>query len=192
MAGNTSKIELISNALILIGDAPISSLSDPGAGAIAAANLYDSTYRNMLSIHRWRFAVKTARLSRLVAEPDTGFQYQFQLPTDHLYLIRVKSGVNRGSTRDFEIYEDKLHTNRSDVYIDYIYLVAEDKLPAWFAKAMEFHLASLLAIPVTGNSTRADYYRAQYEMQLKRAKHADASERPNVEIEDKPFIDVRF
>ena len=65
MAGSTSKIQLISNALILLGDAPIASLSAAGAGAIAGANLYDASYDNMLSMHRWRFASKVATLSRL-------------------------------------------------------------------------------------------------------------------------------
>jgi len=35
-----SDIDIASNALVLIGDNPINSFTEPGAGATAAANLY--------------------------------------------------------------------------------------------------------------------------------------------------------
>jgi hypothetical protein len=186
MAGSTSKIQMISNALILIGDAPISDLSGGGAGTIAAANLYESSYLNLLTIHRWRFATKQAKLARLTEAPlIDSYKYQFQLPTDYLYLIQTSS------FRDYEIYEDKLYTNYRTVEIDYIYRVNEDMLPAYFASTLQFYLAAVFAIPVTGNSTRADEYRLQYEAQLKRAKHVDSSARPNEAIQHKPFLEVR-
>ena len=186
MAGSTSKVSLISNALILLGDAPISSLTDPGAGAIAGGNLYESSYLNLLSIHRWRFAVKQAQLTRLSATPlRDDYKYQYQLPSDFLYLI------NTSVFRDYEIYEDKLYANNKEVYIDYTYRVNEDKLPDYFIMTFQFFLASILAIPVTANSTRADIYRVQYEMQLKRAKFLDSSMRPNEAIQHKPFIEIR-
>ena len=178
---------MISNALILLGDAPISSLNDPGAGALVAANLYDSSYRSMLSIHRWRFATKTFQLSKLTASPsNTDWNYQYQLPSDYLYLIKTDAG------RGYEIYEDKVLSNATSLTIDYVYEVNEDFIPPYFAKAFEFFLASEFAIPVTGNSQRAEYYRGQYEAQLKRAKFLDSSQRPSDVIQHQPFIEVRY
>ncbi len=46
-----SSIDIASNALILIGDSPISSFEDPGAGAQAASNLYLETKKRFNSIH---------------------------------------------------------------------------------------------------------------------------------------------
>lgn len=192
MAGNTSKIELISNALILIGDAPISSLEDRGAGSIAASNLYENTYRGLLSEHMWRFAIKNAQLSRLAGEPTTPYKYAFQLPSDFIYLVRAGGKNNYGAIQDFEIYEDQVHCNYPELWVDYTYRVNEDKLPAWFVQTFEFLLASKLAIPVTGNSTRAQYYAGEYERQVRKARHADASERPNKVIQDNPFVTARY
>jgi hypothetical protein len=186
MAGTTSKISMISNALILLGDAPISSLNDPGAGAIAAANLYESGYVNLLSLHRWRFATKQAQLPRLTASPlRDDYKYQFQLPSDFIYLH------NTSVFRDYEIFEDKLYANNQEVLIDYTYRVNEDKLPYYFVMTMQFFLASIFAIPVTANSTRSEAYRLQYEAQLKRAKFLDASQRPNEPIQHRPYIEIR-
>jgi len=47
----TTKIEIASNALILLGDKPISSFSEQGAGPQAAANLYEPIYLNMATSH---------------------------------------------------------------------------------------------------------------------------------------------
>ena len=186
MAGSTSAIQLSSNALILLGHPPISSFDEPGAGAQAASNLYEQSYLNLLTIHRWRFATKKAQLARLTAAPLNGFTYQFQLPSDLLYLIRKESGG------DYEIYGDRLYSNSGTESIDYIYRVNEDNLPPYFIKAFEFFMASQLAIPVVGNSTRAAEYNGMYEMQLKRAKFADSTQRPQDTFTDSPYTQARF
>ena len=81
-SGSTSAIQISSNALILLGHPPISSFEEPGAGAQGASNLYEQSYLNMLTVHRWRFATKKAQLSRLTEAPMNGYSYQFQLPSD--------------------------------------------------------------------------------------------------------------
>jgi len=65
-------------------------------------------------------------------------------------------------------------------------------LPAYFVKAFEFYLAMQFAIPVVGNSTRAKEYQSMYESQLKRAKYADSSQRPNDTFVSNPYVNVRF
>lgn len=186
MAGNTSKIQIVSNALILLGDAPISSFNDGGAGATAASNLYESGYRNLLSLHRWKFATVQTELAKLTQAPlRDDFKYQYQLPTDYIQLVNTSAG------RDYKIYEDKIYTNAKELFIDYIYRVNEDMLPDYFIMTLQFFFASLFAIPVTGNSTRADEYRLQYEAQFKRAKFQDSTAVPNIQIQHRPYLEVR-
>jgi len=184
MAGNTSKIQLISNALILLGDAPISALTDSGAGAIAGANLYDSSYINMLSMHRWRFATKKAKLARLSETPQSEYKYQYQMPSDLVML------QNTTAERDFDIYEDKIYTNYKELEIEYTYKVKEDFLPAYFIKTFEFFLAAQFAIPVTGNTTRANEYLGMYNSQLRKAKALDSTSRPAQQIKHNLIADI--
>ena len=75
-----SDIDIASNALILIGDNPISSFTEPGAGATAAANLYPVTYEQLLSEHPWTFALKEQKLNQLSQQPDalTNWRYAYQ------------------------------------------------------------------------------------------------------------------
>lgn len=178
-------ISMCSNALLLIGHGTISSFTEGGAGAEVASNLYETTYENALTLHRWRFASGKAQLSQLVAAPLNEWTYAYQLPADYLAGIKVYPNT------DFEIYEDKLYSNSNEVALDYVFKPDESKLPPYFVKLMEFHLAAQFAIPVTDNSTKSETYERKFMEQLKRAKFVDSQSRPNDPITSSPFTDVR-
>ena len=178
-------ISMCSNALLLIGHGTISSFTEGGAGAEVASNLYDSTYENLLTLHRWRFAMAKAQLARLTSTPLNEWSYAFQLPSNYLVVIKTNPNI------DYEIYEDKLYANVQEVAIDYLFKVNETRLPPYFIKLVEFHLAAQFAIPVTDNSTKAEEYRKMYEDQLRRAKFIDSQARPNDAVVDSPFVEVR-
>lgn len=180
-----SKIQLISNALILLGDSPISSLDDPGAGATAGTNLYESTYLAILSSHRWKFATKKMQLNRLTAVPMNEYKYQYQLPTDLILLITTYP------RSDYRILEDKLYTDSNTVSVDYIYRVSEDKFPAYFVKAFEYYLARDLAIPVTEDMKKVEMMQNIYNTEARKARYADSQSSPTVAMQDAPYISVR-
>jgi hypothetical protein len=167
-----TKVEIASKAFLLLGGNTISSFTEGTEGRIATA-LYEDSYEDLLSNHRWRFASKKARLSRLAAEPLNEFQYQFQLPTD---LLTVTKTLNE---EDYEIYEDRLYSNHKDISIDYIYRVDETLLPSYFSKTLQFFLAAQFAIPLTDNTTRAEFYFNAYTAQERKAKNTDSKQRPS-------------
>ena len=109
-------IEIASNALILIGDNPISSFTEPGAGAQAAANLYPSTKAEVLSNHPWSFALKEQVLNLLSQTPDplTNFQYVYQNPSDLIRYWAVKPYAF------YEIVGDKLYSNQNRLLARYV------------------------------------------------------------------------
>ena len=185
MAGLQSRVQLVSNALLLLGGQPISSLTDGSTGALLGANLFENTYLEMLSSHRWRFAVKSLKLSKLTQSPDTDFNYAFQLPADLVYLIKA-------DVANYEVYEKELHSNANDVTIDYTYRVEEDTLPAYFAKALEYNLAAQFAVPLTGDMSKGQYYNQAFLNAVKKAKFADSTQRPGDAFVSSPYTDVRY
>jgi hypothetical protein len=180
----STDIKLASNALILLGHQPISSFTEPTAGAEVASNLYESSYKTLLTQYMWRFATKKAVAARLSTTPINEFDYMYQIPTDCLYLIET-------SDFNYELFEDKIYSNSAELNIEYIYDVSPDRLPAYYVKMFEFFLASQFSIPVTGDMNKADLYYKMYEKQLRIAKFTDASQRPNNVIESTPYTDVR-
>ena len=171
-------ISMCSNALLLIGHGTISSFTEGGAGALVASNLYQSSYENLLSLHRWRFASGKVTLSRLTATPINDFSYAYQLPADYMIANRVIP------QSDYEIFGDKIYSDQQSLALDYIFKPAETALPAYFVKLMEVYLASQFAVPVTDNSAKGQLYGQFYEAQLRQAKFADASSRPPDAVAD--------
>ena len=70
-----SKIQLISNALILIGDLPITSLEGNSRAQTVANNLYPNIVQNELTKYRWGFARKKGQLD-LTTEVPVGTEWQ--------------------------------------------------------------------------------------------------------------------
>lgn len=182
-----SSIDIASNALLLVGDNPISSFEDPGAGAQAAANLYPETKKRLLSEHPWSFALKQQRLNRLSQVPDTltNYQYAFQLPTD---LIRIWNMQPHG---DYILIGNLLYSNQNEILATYVYDVDEVKLPPHFVKSLEYSLAADFAISVTEDENKAGLYERKAVNASAQAMAIDSQGRPQIGIIDSPLIDVR-
>ena len=178
-------VSMSSNALLRIGHTEINSFTDTGAGAKIAANIYQTIYENELTSHPWRFCVGKKALSQLVATPLNEWTYAYQLPTDLLTVIRTYPNS------DYELYEDKLYSNLTEIEIDYLFEPEEPNLPPYFVKLMEFRLASEFAISVSHNRALAETYKIMGDEQFLLATHIDSRQRPNEAIAHSPFTEVR-
>lgn len=185
MAGNQSVVSICSNALIMLGAEPISDLSGADAGTVAASNLFENAYQNVLESYDWNFARKKVQLARKQAAPINTYDYAFSLPTDLLRLINADSS-------DYDIIGNELQSSSQSVYIEYVANTDINKAPYYFANALELMMASKLAIPVTGDIDKASLYMGLYERAIRKARHLDARQTPTKDIVSKPFIDARF
>jgi hypothetical protein len=182
----STDIQIASNALVLLGVAPISSFTDPGASARVAANLFESTMISALTVHQWRFAIKKQRLNRLSQTPENEWQYAFQLPSDYLDVI----GLYPPS--QYQIYQNFLYSNQTDVTLDYKFRPTTPSMPGYFTKMMEYRLAVDFSIAVTQDENKKQVFWGQYKDELARAMCTDAQGHPNIAIRHSPFTDVRY
>lgn len=182
-----SKIELVSNALILIGDLPLNTLVGNSRPQVVANALYDNIVKNELSKHRWGFARRKAQLSLLAEIPvDNEFDGAYQMPSDLITLIKINPNVN------YQVYGDKVYTNYAQaLYCDYIKDVTEDNWPVYFAKMIEYALARDFASSIRDSAASADRMAAEYLNASRMARYTDSIQHPTVAIVDRPFIDVR-
>lgn len=163
----TTAISIASNALQLIGDSPISSFQDQGAGATVAKAFYETSYVALLAIHPWKFAKRKISLNQLTEKPLNSYDYAYQLPTDYIKVITTYPVL------DYDIYQDKIYTNANKLDLDYVARVDESFLPPLYREALEFYLASKWAIPVTENATNAGVYANFFKDAMKKAKVDD-------------------
>ncbi len=183
-----SKIDLISNALILIGDNPINTVIGNSRAQTVAANLYANIVQNELTKHRWGFARRKAQLSLLVDEPiDDDYRSIYQLPSNLLVLIKLNPNTG------YQIYGDKVYTNLSQaLHCDYIENVSESEWPVYFSKMIEYALARDFAASIRDSAASADRMASEYVNASRMARYTDSQQHPQTPIVSKPFINVRF
>ena len=180
-------IDIASNALLLIGDNPIASFDDPGAGAQVAGAIYPETKRRLLSEHPWSFALKQQRLNKLSQVPDTltNFSNAFQLPTDLIRLWNIQSHSN------YILIGDLLYSNETEILATYVFDVPEVNIPPHAVKALEYMLSADFAIAITEDNTLAGIQEQKAINMKAQAMSIDSQGRPQQAIVDSPLIDVR-
>lgn len=182
-----SKIDLISKALILVGEKPLTGLSDNRYGATVGSGLFEMLYENELQSNRWRFAMTKDSLSKLAAAPLNQWKNAFQLPPDMLLPIGVFP-----VDLNYEIYAKHLYTDRETVEFDYMFKPAVTSVPAYFATLMTFALAQHFVKPITeGSVAHIKEMVRKYNVQRGIAMFADAQGRPAKPTFSDPFVNVR-
>lgn len=176
-----TKISLISDALVLLGEKPASSLTENRYGVTVGANLFEAIYENELCSNRWRFAMTKAVLSQLVDVPLNEWQFAFQLPPDMLLPIGIYPAGG------YEIYADHLYTNRSEIELDYLFKPEVSEIPSYFAQLIRYALARDMIKPLTESDQGVQIMQGKYALQRDRAMFADAQGRPNRSIAHSPF-----
>lgn len=163
-------IDMASNALMLLGEAPISALSE----STAANNLYQSTYDYVLSEHPWSFALKEQYASRLTQTPatETGYTYAFQVPVDSIRLWAVMPVI------DYRIVGEVIYARSDTLLCRYCYSVEESRLPAHMVKTIEYKLAADMAISVTEDEQKAQIFNQMYRDSLNMSMAKDSQQHP--------------
>lgn len=183
-----SKIDLISNALILVGDTTINDLTGSERRKVVARNLYDNIVRNELTKHRWGFARRKGQLSLISTDPiDSEWSKAYELPADLLALIKLHP------ISDYQVYGSQIYCNyEQSLYCDYIYDCPESEWPVYFSKMIEYALARDFSTSIRDSSTLRIEMAAEYENASRMARYTDSQQYPAVPIQHRPFIDVRF
>jgi hypothetical protein len=194
-----TKLSWLSAALVLTGEKPMNSLTDPRYGAAVGAALFDMIYENELQSNRWRFACKKAQLTQVNTTPPNEWQYCFQLPTDMLLPIGFW-GI--GPDRSYEIYSNVIYTNMTSnpgpinatapvLTFDYLFKPDPTTVPSYFSLLVTYALAKDMLKPITESDTSASAMQTKYQLQRSRAMFADAQGRPNRPLQHSPFTQVR-
>ena len=153
MASGDTALSICSDALILLGAAPLSSFTEGSASAQACDRLYPDLRDNMISRYPWSWSLIKLKLNRLVDAPTNEFKYQYQLPGSMLsgVLALFSSGSSSAMSLNsgWEIYGESVFTNLEEVYIDYQASIDESKFPPYFVRLLRTAMAAELAVVIT-------------------------------------------
>lgn len=183
----SSKIDIISSALLLIGHDTLNSLADPGYPNRVAINLYDNIVQTELTKSNWTFARVKVQLAQLTTDPIDEFDNAFQLPADRLKVLFI-----RPRTR-YKIYRDQIFTNASGpMFLDYIANVGEDEWPPSFTQMVIYALAANWGIPIRESATTSQILEGRYTNLSRIARTDDSTQNPQDPIRSNPFVAARL
>lgn len=173
-----TKIDICSQALLKIGEQPITSFSDDSSASKIANGLYDATLDALIARHTWNFATHKITLER---EADG----KFTIPAGVLRLIDC-------DCRDYEIDNGKIICDYPKIEITAIVRVAADKFPAYFVSLLAIKLAMEFCIPLTGNQNTFALLNALFNTEFNTAKFIDSSSVNTNSINNFSLISVRL
>ena len=204
MATGDTDVSICSDALILLGAEPISSFTDGSDAAQACSRLYPDPRDTMISSYVWSWSLKKTQIARLSTPPVNEWQYAYQLPGDMLSgvlaVFETAGTAERSRRYGWEIYGDQLYTSMQTVYIDYQRSVIESKMPVYFMRLLRTAMAAELAIVITDQASKSDYFRSQAFGSpgengrgglMREAMNIDARGQSTQIVEDYSLIEVR-
>jgi len=172
-----SKVQIISDAFVNLGKGVVSSPETDNPIFAAASSVYDRLLPSMLTIHPWRFAMKSFQLNKLnESSPYARWSAVFQIPGDVELIYRTDPLLN------YEIFQNKLFTNSSSVLLEYLFLPKESEFPAYFTQLMIVKLTARIAMTVTQLDNLAAFWEKESIQQIALARAADSSMMPNIPV----------
>lgn len=183
-------VSICSNALLLLGDKPISSLDEDNDRARLASNLWESSRDAVQRSHPWNCCISRVAMAPDATTPAFDWDYQYTLPSDHLKTLSIGE---HGQEHEFRIEGRKLLCNVNPAYHRYI---ARNENPAtWDAMlitAMELYMAAQMAYPITQSSALADSMNQKSAAHMKRARSVDGQDDTPEMMGNERFMSARF
>ena len=176
MASDTDSANV---ALRLIGQTPITSITDGSDTANVVDDIFTELLDDLLRSHPWNFATKRVQLARLSVDPAFEFDYAYAHPSDWLRTISVHDNdAGHGSVlyRTEQVDGQNAIVSSSDaIYLRYVYRVTDQSLmSADFRRAFQLALARDLAIPLASSNSMQEAYSREAARALARARSTDA------------------
>lgn len=183
-------IAICSKALLKIGANIISSFDEGTAESEVSTNLYPQIRDALLSSHPWSFAIAQTNLPRLASTPVADYKYAYKLPSDFIRVLSAGDNV-RSRGLEYKIIEDRLHTNRAEVVLTYIFRPDEKSYPPFFYSCLIARLAAEFCLPLVESTSRTEFLTKSFEAEFKKAKLIDSSQETPDSIDDFTLIEVR-
>lgn len=182
-------VSICSAALALLGDVPISSLSEPNnRRATLCSSIYTLAKADLLRAHPWNCLTKRVVLSPMSTAPEFEWGYQFQLPGDCLRVLAV--GYD-DAPEDYVLEQNRIKARSSTLRLRYQQALGEGYWDANLVDVMTKRMVRDLAYPITKSASLAEVKAREYEMAFKRARAVDGQENPPEEWSDSPFLSAR-
>jgi len=190
-----SRIEIANLALTHLGQPPVMALDDGSVAANTLNGLFEPAVAALLRSHVWNFAKARAVLPAMAQSPAFGYTTQYQLPSDCLRVVRVGQYPQPlGTTAYYSIEQGRILINHTGALpVQYVQMVKDaSRFDALFVDVLAARLALDACEKLTQSNTKRQILREEVEHALRRARRANAIERPVVAPPDDTWMQARM
>jgi hypothetical protein len=187
---SATPVSICSNALLMLGDEPISDFDEGTDRARLAANLWESWRDHVLRRHPWNCATKRVQLAPDATAPAFDFSAQFSLPSD---FLRVQSVGYEGERPRYKVEGRKLLMDGTVLNLVYTW---RNEVPAtWDAMlimAMTRVMRACFSYAITQSGSLEQLVESELVAVMRDARAVDGQEDPNEALDDSPLMAARF
>jgi hypothetical protein len=175
-----SKTDIVNIALGRLGAKRIMDVSDDTNKTARLANTFwDHTVREVLRSHPWNCAKTRVELGQLSTAPAFEWDYQYQLPSDFLRMVRL-NGLLAWEPEDFyEIEGNVLLTDQDAAKVQYIKHEEDTtKYDSLLVKAIACKLAAEMCVSLSEHEGLSASLMQEFEtVIMPRARRVDGNEK---------------
>lgn len=183
-------VSICSNALLMLGDTPISSFDDGSDRARLAANIWPTARDYVLRRHPWNCAVKRVTLNPDAEAPAFDFARQFTLPGD---FLRVLSVGQQGERVPYKVEGRKILSDESVLMLRYIW--RNDNTATWDAAlvwGMTQVMRAVFSYGITQSTSLEQLVETVMRDVLRQARAVDGQEDEPDALDDSPLMLARY
>ena len=184
----TSEVGICNQALIKVGAARITALTDDTKQARLLNSIYETKRDAELSANPWTFATKRAQIPASAVAPAFGWAYAYPLPSDFLTLVEVGENYSFYDSDAGALFSIEIDSNGSPAILTdqtspldvrYIYRVTNTGLfPALFVEALACRLAAEACEELTQSSSKREAAWAERKQAIREARRVNAIQQP--------------
>jgi hypothetical protein len=185
-----SQVSICSNALLILGAQPISSMDDANDRARLCNSLWDTTLDNLLRSHLWNCAIKRTSIAADSTAPAYDYSYQYTLPSDFLRLIAVGE---YGHEPDHRVEGRKILCDDTPLKLRYVYRNTD--VGTWdsmLVQAMTLSMAARMAYAITQSASMEQTRNQELQAHMKQARAIDGQDDPPETMGDMRLLAARY
>lgn len=158
-----AEVALYNLAMAELGQSPIESFNDGSPAAEMAETSYRHTVGFLLGLRQWTFQRKVVQLTRLEAAPQSGYDYQFEIPgaSRVLSVFEDLSQAHRPLREGWRFYEGRIHSFHETLWAEVSVSTTPADWPATFTRLAVIALAEAACMQATANTALKRLLREQ-------------------------------
>jgi len=185
----TSPVSISSNALLLLGQRPVTSFDEASDSAQLAANLWDDVRDSTLRMHPWNCATKRVVLAPQSVAPAYEWPYAFTLPGDWLRTLSIGE---EGEHPNFVMEDGAILYDEAVLKLRYVYRLEDvARWDSLLIAAQTAAMAVAMAYPVTKSASMVDAMQQRFAAVLQQARAINGQEDTGEAFGDSPLLSAR-